>query len=73
MSGEVGGESEVCERGLSLTVEDVMRIADTVDSLRVAKLRVRGELEVAGHLVAVRWVDDQREGSWPVIVGIRRA
>lgn len=58
---------------LNLTVEDLRRVADTLATLREARLRFKGELEVAGHLLAVRWESDQREGDWPVLVGIRRA
>lgn len=58
---------------LNLTVEDLRRVADTLAALREARLRFRGELEVAGHLLTVRWESDQREGDWPVLVGIRRA
>jgi hypothetical protein len=60
-------------RDLDLTVEDMQRVVDTLSALREARLRVRGDLEVASCLITVRWVDDQREGSYPLITGIRRA
>lgn len=58
---------------VTLTQADLEKIVDTLDALKVSRLRIRGELEVAGHLLTVRWESDQREGDWPVVVGIRRA
>lgn len=59
---------------LNLTLLDLQQIMSQLDKAQKADVRFSGELIAGRHRVAVRWEtgNDQRDGEWLVITGIRQ-